>query len=135
MSLALAGGFLTTESENCLVVSSCLRPHGLYSPWNSPGQNTGVGNLSFLQGLFPDPEIEPGSPALQADSLLSEPPGKQEMKVVQLCLTLCDPMDYTAHGILQARILEWVAFSFSRRSSQPRDRAQVSGIAGGFFTR
>ena len=42
-------------------------------------------------------------------------------KVTQSCLTLCDPMDYTVHGILQARILEWVAFSLSGRSSQPRD--------------
>ena len=41
---------------------------------------------------------------------------------------------YTAHGVLQARILEWVAFSFSRRSSQPRDQTQVSRIAGRFFT-
>ena len=48
--------------------------------------------------------------------------------------TLCDPMGYTVHGILQARILEWVAFPFSRGSSQPRDRTQVSHIAGGFFT-
>ena len=52
----------------------------------------------------------------------------------QLCLTLCDLLDYTHHRILQARILEWVAFPFSRRSSQPRDRTQVSCIAGGFFT-
>ena len=44
------------------------------------------------------------------------------------------PTDYTVHGILQARILEWVDFPFSRGSSQPRDRAQVSHIAGGFFT-
>ena len=43
-------------------------------------------------------------------------------------------MDYIVHGILQARILGWVAFPFSRGSSQPRDRTQVSGIAGGFFT-
>ena len=50
------------------------------------------------------------------------------------CLTLCDPLDYTVHGILQARILEWVAFPFSRGSSQPQDRTQVSRIAGGFFT-
>ena len=46
----------------------------------------------------------------------------------------CDPVDYTIHGILQARILEWVAFSFSRGSSQPRDWTQVSHIAGRFFT-
>ena len=57
-----------------------------------------------------------------------------EVKVAQLCLTLCDPMDYIVHGILQARILEWVAFPFSRGFSQPRDQAQASCIAGGFFT-
>ena len=51
-----------------------------------------------------------------------------------VCPTLCNPMDYTVHGILQARILEWVAFSSSRGSSQSRDRTQVSHIAGGFFT-
>ena len=45
----------------------------------------------------------------------------QCVKVAQSCPTLFDPMDYTAHGILQARILEWVAFSFSRGSPQPRD--------------
>ena len=60
--------------------------------------------------------------------------GISEMKVVQLCPTLCDPMDYAAHGTLQARILEWVAFPFSRGSSQPRDWTQVSQIAGRFFT-
>ena len=47
---------------------------------------------------------------------------------------LCDPKDYTVHGILQARILEWVAFPFSRGSSQPRDWTQVSHTAGEFFT-
>ena len=58
----------------------------------------------------------------------------EKVKVTQLCLTLCDFMDYTVHGILQARILEWVAVLFSRGSSQPRDRTQVSHIAGGLFT-
>ena len=42
----------TLESESHLVVSDSLRPHGLYSPWNSPGQNTGVGSCSLLQGIF-----------------------------------------------------------------------------------
>ena len=54
--------------------------------------------------------------------------------LAQSCRTLCDPMDYTVHGIHQARILEWVAIPFSRGSSQPRDRTQVSRIAGGRFT-
>ena len=56
------------------------------------------------------------------------------VKVTQSCLTLCDPMDCTVHGILQARILEWVDLPFSRGSSQPRDRTQVSCTAGRFFT-
>ena len=55
------------------------------------------------------------------------------MKMAQSCVTLCDPMDYTVNEILQARILEGVAFSFSRVSSQPRDQTQVSCIAGRFF--
>ena len=59
---------------------------------------------------------------------------KVKVKVAQLCPTLFDPMDYTVHGILQARILEGVAIPFSRESSQPRDQTQVSRIAGGFFT-
>ena len=46
-----------------------------------------------------------------------------KVKVAQSCLTLCDPMDYTVHGILQAIILEWVTFPFSRESSQPRSPA------------
>ena len=57
-----------------------------------------------------------------------------KVKVVQSCLTLWNTMDYTVHGILLARILEWVAFAFSRRSSQSRDQTQVSHIAGRFFT-
>ena len=59
--------------------------------------------------------------------------------VTQLCLTLCDPMDYklpgfSVHGILQARIREWVAIPSSKGSSLSRDWTQVSCIAGGFFT-
>ena len=50
-------------------------------------------------------------------------------------MTLCDPMDYAVHGILQARILEWVAFSLLQgSSSQPRNWTQVSHIEGGIFT-
>ena len=59
--------------------------------------------------------------------------------IIQSCLTLCNPLDYSptgssVHGILQARILEWVAIPFSRGSSWPRDRTHVSSIACGFFT-
>ena len=48
------------ESESCSVVSDCLRPHGLYRPWNSPGQNTEVGSCSLLQGIFPTQGSNPG---------------------------------------------------------------------------
>ena len=58
----------------------------------------------------------------------------KKVKVAQSYPTLRDPMDYRVHWILQAGILEWTAFPFSRGSSQPRDRTQVSHIAGGFFT-
>ena len=79
--------------------------------------------------------------------LTTEPPGKpfyiftsvQFSSVTQSCPTLCDPMNCSlpgcsVHGILQARMLEWVAISFSRGSSQPRNQTQVSCIAGRFFT-
>ena len=64
---------------------------------------------------------------------------KVKVLVTQWCLTLCDPMDYnlpgsSVHGVFQARILEWVAISFSRGSSPPRDENWVSFIAGRFFT-
>ena len=74
-------------------------------------------------GDVPDPVTEPRSPAFQADSLPAELPGKPKYicmhtKSLQSCLTLCDPMDSSppsssVYGILQARILEWVAISFS----------------------
>ena len=57
-----------------------------------------------------------------------------KVKVAQLCLALCSPMDYIIHEILRVRILEWVAFPFSRGSFQPKDQTQVSRIAGRFFT-
>ena len=56
------------------------------------------------------------------------------MKIAQLCLTLGDLMDHIVHGIFQARILEWVAFLFSRGSSQLKDQTQVSCTVGRFFT-
>ena len=57
-------------------MSDFLQPHGLYSQWNSPGQNTGVCSLSLLLEDLPNPGIEPRSPTLQANSLPSEPQGK-----------------------------------------------------------
>ena len=53
---------MKSESESHSVVSDSLRPHGLYSPWNSPGQNIGVGSLFLLQGIFPTQGSNPGLP-------------------------------------------------------------------------
>ena len=100
-------------------------------------------------GYLPDPGIKPASPVssvMATEFFTAEPPGKlfnhtMKMKVLvsQLCLTLCNPMECSlagssVHGILQARIVEWVAISYSRGSSWPRDQTQVSCIAGRFFT-
>ena len=64
---------------------------------------------------------------------------KSENEVAQSCPTLCDPMDCnlpgsSVHGIFKARVLEWVAISFSREASQPRDETQVSHIVDRPFT-
>ena len=78
------------------------------------------------------PDFEPLQKAAGREEVLTYLTVK--MKVAQSYPTLCNPMDYTVHGILQARILEWVAIPFSRGSSQPRNQTQVSRIAGRFFT-
>ena len=137
------------ESESASVVSDSLRPHGLYSQWNSPGQNTGVGSLSLLQGIFPNPGIEPRSPTLQAVSLPAEPPGKPKNTGVG-SLSLLQQIFLTQEsywGLLHSRqilyhlshqgspeILEWVAYPFSKGSSQSRNQTGVSCIVGRFFT-
>ena len=86
-------------------------------PWDSPGKNTEVG----CHFLFQCMKVKRESEAAQWSSTLSDPMD-------------CGPPGSSVHGILQARILAWVAISFSRRSFQPRDQTWVSCIAGGFFT-
>ena len=90
-------------------MSDSLRPHGLHSLWNSPGQNTGVGSLSLLQGIFPTQGSNPGLPHCRVNL-------------------------YQLNHKGSPRILEWVAYHFSIESSQPRNRTGVSFIAGRFFT-
>ena len=80
-----------------------------YSPWNSPGQNTGVGSLSLLQGIFLTQRSNPG-------------------------LLQCRQILYQLSHKGSPRMLEWVALPFSRGSSWPRNQTGVSFIAGGFFT-
>ena len=99
----------TAESESLSVMSHSLWPHGLYSPWNSPGQSTGVGSLFFLQGIFPTQGSNPGLPR-------------------------CRQILYQLSHQESPRILELVAYPFSKGSSQPRNRTKVSCIVSGFFT-
>ena len=86
-----------------------MPPHRPYSPWNSPGQNTGVGSLSLLQGIFPTQGSNPGLPH-------------------------CRWILYQLRHKGSPGILEWVADPFSSWSSPPRNRTGVSCITSIFFT-
>ena len=126
------------------LLESCgLQPARLLCPWNSPGKNTGVGCHFLPQGISPPRDRSQTAHTqmghLQVDSLLTEQPGKPLVLVTQSCPNLCNLMDWsipfsTVHGILQARILEWVAIPFSRGSFWSKDQTGVSCIAGRFFT-
>ena len=83
-----------SESESRSVMSDSLQPHGLYSPWNSPGQNTGVDSLALLQGIFPTQGSNPGLPH---------------------CRQILYQLSYKG----SPRILEWVAYPFSRDLPDP----------------
>ena len=96
------------ESESHPVMPDSLWPHGLYSPCSSPGQNTGVSSLSLLQGIFPIQGSKPGLPH-------------------------CRCILYQLSHKGSPRILEWVAYPFSRGSSQPRNQTGVSSLASSFY--
>ena len=110
----------------------------LLCTWNSPGQNTGVACHALLQGSSQPRDRTQVYPHCRWVIYHLSHQGSLKrtvkVKVSQLCPTLWNHTDYIAHGILQARILEWVAFAFSWGSSQPRDQTQVSHIAGRLFT-
>ena len=97
------------ESASRSVMSDSLWPHGLYSPWNSPGHNTGMSSHSLLQGIFPTQGSNPG-------------------------LLHCRWILYQLSHKGSPRLLEWAAYPFSTGSSQPRNRTGVFCIAGRFFT-
>ena len=96
-------------SEVCSVVFDCLWPHGICSPWDSPCRNTGVGSLSLLQRIFPTQGSNTGAP-------------------------YCRRILYQLNHKGSTRILGWIAYPFSSRSSWPRNWTRVSCIEGGFFT-
>ena len=102
--------FLTeSENETHSVVSDSLWPHRVYSPWNFPGQNSGVGSLLLLQRIFPTQGLNPGLPP-------------------------CGQILYQLSHKENPRILEWVAYPFSNGSARPRNQTIISCIARGFFT-
>ena len=96
-------------SESRSVMSDCLLPHGLCSSWNSPGQNTGVGSLYLLQGIFPTQGLNPGLPHYRQ-------------------------ILYQLSHKGSPRILEWVSLSFLQGIFPSQESNQIACIAGGFFT-
>ena len=93
-------------AQSCLTFCNSMDYN---SPWNSPGQNTGVGSLSLLQGIFPTQGSNPSLPHCRWILYHLRPQGSPKM-------------------------LYWVAYPFSRGSSQPRNQTRVSCITGRFFT-
>ena len=99
-------------SQSCSVVSDSLQPHGLYSSWNSPGQNTGVSSLSLLQRNLGSSQPRHRTPGLP----------------------YCGRILYQLSHRGNPRTLEWIAYPFFRGSSWPRNQTGVSCTAGRFFT-
>ena len=134
------------SNVSCSVMSNCLRPHGQKVAHQSP-LSVEFSRREYWSGLpfpspgnLPDPRMEPRSLALQADSLPTEPPGKPIVFTnhntikLEISAKNCTSRNLWPHGILQARIPEWVAIPFSRGSSQSRDWTHVYRIAGRLFT-
>ena len=110
---------LASVSESRSVMSDSLWPHGLYRPWNSPGQNTEAGSPYLLQEIFPTQGLNP----LTFSRGSSQPRSPD-----------CRWILYQLSHKGSPGILEWVAYPFSSRSSQPRNWTGFSCIADGFFT-
>ena len=101
--------YLKSLSLVQLLATPWIVVHGLFSPWNSPGHNTGKGSHSLLQGIFPTQGLNPG-------------------------LLYCRWILYQLSHKGSPRILEWVVYPFFSGSSQPRNPTRVSRIAGGLYT-
>ena len=124
IGMGLSSGSALGPLQVLLLLCSLFPPYTVIYPCSLLGRHRGIQCCCLRAGRWnPYPRCETFSCCL----------------VAQSCLTLCSPMDCSlpgspVHGILQARILEWVAISFSRESSWLKDRTQVSCIASGFFT-
>ena len=111
-----------SESESHLVLSDSLRPHELYHPWNSPGQNTGVGQPFPSLGDLPNTRIEPRSPALQADSL---PQGKPNLKEIT--------PEYSLEGLMLKLKLQY--FDHLMRRADSLEKTLILGKIEGWRRR
>ena len=129
-------------SLRCCLVSEQTKRLWTGCPQSSRWSALPRSDHCHLMPIFPDYSRKPGLPQAQQEGNVFLPYECKlfiAMLVAQSCLTLCDPTDCSlpgsyVHGILQSRILEWVAIPFSRGSSQPRNQTWVSCVAGRFFT-
>ena len=138
-----------TQNWEIKIICNCTLPHR----WKIMGSLFAIqcrqeeiysfnpkSNICWPHGKWKDKSTSPGGGNLWSVSgMCITKEHKKNAEVAQSCLTLCNPMDCSLpgssiHGIFQARILEWVAISFSRRSSWPRDWTRVSCIVGRRFT-
>ena len=140
-------------------MSDSLRLHGLYRPWNSPDQNTGVGHCSLLQGIFPAQGSNPGlphcrqilsqlshkgSPFICYHSVTRQAPLSMELSrqeywsgsvssVAQWCQTLCDPMNHSTPGLLVHHHLLEFTQTHVHRVSDAMQPSQVVPFSSEFF--
>ena len=113
--------------ESRSVVSNSLRPHRLYSPWNSSGQNTGVGSLSLLQRIFPTQGLNPGLPHCKQISVPAEPPGKPKNTGVGSLSLLQQifPTKGSNQGLLDGRWILLTAELPGRTSSNTKSTSSL----------
>ena len=119
----IAGGLFTIwttrESESRSVVSDSLRPHGSYSPWNSPGQNTGVGSLSHLQGIFPIQGSNPDFPHCRW--IFYQLSHKTSSRILE-CVAYPSPVDLPDPGLepgSSALQMDYLPTELSRKPEPP----------------
>ena len=98
-------------------MSDSFQTHGLYSPWNFPGQNTGVGRLALLQGIFPTQRSNPRSPTLQSDFLPAEPQEKPKNTGVH-SLSLLQQTFLTQKSNRGLLHCWWILYQLRRKSQK-----------------
>ena len=113
-----SGKLYKVKSESHSLMSDSLRPHGLYSPWDSPGQNTGVGDLSLLWGIFPTQGSIPGLPHCRRIFNQLSHQDSEILRALLICIKLCEKLavqKYISYGfcysVLDYCILHFIYFA------------------------